>query len=166
PCVMRWPGQLPEHTVLDGMVASIDLLPTFAALAKASLDPGRKLDGLDVWPYLSGKANASPRNELFYSPSVIRRGDWKLMLPGRYQEFFPAPKAMPEDGMVTYSEPQLYHLSTDPGERKSVHKAKENQAILEELKKRCLEYQEDLKAHSPPSEGAAPPEPARDGGVL
>src|SRR4029079_4633821 len=54
PCLMRWPGHIPAGTVSDDMAMTIDLLPTIAKLVGADL-PKNKIDGLDVWPILSGE---------------------------------------------------------------------------------------------------------------
>ena len=150
PCVMRWPGQIPAGTTLDGIVSTIDLLPTLAGLAGAGLAADRVIDGIDVWPYLAGKTETSPRETFFLSPHVVRRGDWKLMMPGNYQEIFPAPKTAGPGGRVEYAHPQLYHLKSDPGERHSLHEKPEYQALIAELSALCAAHQEDLKSRSRP----------------
>ena len=37
PCIMRWAGYIPEDTVCDKMAATMDLLPTFAEIARTPL---------------------------------------------------------------------------------------------------------------------------------
>lgn len=155
PCLMRWPGRLPAATVREGIVSSIDLLPTLAGLAGAAPesapDPERPVDGLNVWDYLIGRTDRSPRDTFFYSPEVVRRGDWKLMLPGRYREFFPPPEGHPPGDWITYDHPRLFHLPTDVGERRSLHDRPEYRPLIEELSRLCRDYQEELKT------GARPP---------
>ena len=48
PFIARWPGTLQESRVSDGMLSTMDLLPTFAKLAGASLPADRPLDGFDA----------------------------------------------------------------------------------------------------------------------
>ncbi|MCP4711638.1 MAG: sulfatase, partial [Planctomycetes bacterium] len=47
PCIMRWPGRIPQGTVCDKMAATIDLLPTLAAVTSAPL-PKNKIDGVNI----------------------------------------------------------------------------------------------------------------------
>jgi arylsulfatase A-like enzyme len=64
----------------------MDLLPTFARLAKADLPKARILDGHDIWPLLAGKAGAGSPYKAFYyyqmdQLQAVRSGKWKLYLP-------------------------------------------------------------------------------------
>ena len=88
PCVMRWTGSLPAGRVLDGIVGSIDLLPTLAGLAGTAPPQDRKIDGMDQWAYLSGKEQSSPRDTFFYSPQVVRRGQWEADAAGQIPRVF------------------------------------------------------------------------------
>ncbi len=56
PCIMSWPGHIPENTVCDEPVMTIDLLPTIARLAGAKLPDDRIIDGRDIWPLMAGEA--------------------------------------------------------------------------------------------------------------
>ena len=49
-----WPGKIPAGSSTDAMTSMMDVLPTFAQLANAPLPTNRKLDGVDVWPAISG----------------------------------------------------------------------------------------------------------------
>jgi len=83
PCVMWAPGRIPAGTSSDALMATMDLLPTFATLADSKLPGERKIDGLDLSATVTGDA-PSPRNEFIYYTSIgdlngIRQGDWKLL---------------------------------------------------------------------------------------
>lgn len=148
PCIMRWPNQIPAGRTCDEPVASIDLLPTLAKLAGAPL-PKQRIDGLDVWPILSGQPDARTPHEvlLFFSGEelqAIRSGDWKMHFahdyltvagpPGRSGK--PAnfermqPQSIEESGIrgiasrhgyeVRRLEQSLFHLKDDPGESRNV----------------------------------------------
>jgi arylsulfatase I/J len=59
-------------TKLDGFTHACDFYATFCALAGVDKTDARAaaaglppVDGLDLWPYLSGKVKASPRTEVF-----------------------------------------------------------------------------------------------------
>ena len=86
PCVMRWPGRIPAGAVCDEMVSEIDILPTFAGLAGTTAPRDRIIDGLDIWPLISGQKDAkTPHNVLFFYRANklqgLRSGKWKLNLP-------------------------------------------------------------------------------------
>src|SRR5581483_4175760 len=65
PCLMRWPGHIPAGRVCNELVSTIDLLPTFAHLLGGQLSTN-KIDGVNVWPLLSGETEVSPRKEFAY----------------------------------------------------------------------------------------------------
>jgi arylsulfatase A-like enzyme len=98
----NWPGHIPSGTVVDGMMHVVDMYPTLAGLAGASLAKCKPLDGLDMWPTLSA-GRPSPRSEMVYNIEIFRGGlrqdDWKLVWRA------PLP-----------SVPELYNLAQDPSE--------------------------------------------------
>ena len=77
----NWPGHIQPGDV-DGVIHVVDLYPTIAALAGASTEKCKPLDGVDVWATLSSGA-ASPRTEVIYNVEPfragVRQGDWKLV---------------------------------------------------------------------------------------
>lgn len=84
PGIFRWPGRIAGGQVSDEMASTLDLLPTFAKLAEAPLPSGRKLDGLDLSPWLEGRSGRSPRESFFYYAythlQAVRDRRWKLVL--------------------------------------------------------------------------------------
>ena len=98
--IWSWPKALPQGKTHDGVVSSLDLLPTFLAAAKAQPLPlaaprayedksNRKkaverygaYDGKDLLPQLTGDAE-SPRRTLFWrlqGQTAIRDGSDKLI---------------------------------------------------------------------------------------
>lgn len=85
PGLAWWPGRIPAGTVCAELVTLMDLLPTFAGLARGSL-PAHPIDGRDIWPLLSGQNGArSPHPAFFYYQAdqlqAVRSGPWKLYLP-------------------------------------------------------------------------------------
>ena len=57
PCIMRWPGKIPAGKTNDEVITAMDLYPTFAKLVGAKL-PDYKIDGVDIWPLMSGQRGA------------------------------------------------------------------------------------------------------------
>ncbi len=89
PCIMRWPGKIPAGSVCREVAATMDLLPTFVNLTGAQM-PGKRIDGKDIWPLISGQAGAkSPHEAFFYyrgwALEAVRSGKWKLHFPHEYR---------------------------------------------------------------------------------
>jgi len=98
PFAMRWPGRIPAGEVYRQPVVSRDIVPTF--LAAAGIRPPVEFDGVDLLPYLNGRAGP-PHDALYWRAGngrAIRKGKWKLVEFGD-----------------TYS--RLYDLSADVGEK-------------------------------------------------
>lgn len=87
PCIMRWPGSIPAKRTCNEMIASMDLLPTLAAMAGGT--PGeQKIDGLDLRSLIIGEQNARSRESFYYYSGdelhAVRSGRWKLHFPHEY----------------------------------------------------------------------------------
>jgi arylsulfatase A len=87
PCVMRWPGKIPAGKTQDELCATMDLLPTFAALAGAPL-PAKSIDGRDIRPIVFSepgvKSHWDEKGFAYYrldQLQAVRAGQWKLYLP-------------------------------------------------------------------------------------
>jgi choline-sulfatase len=84
PLVIHAPGRFAAHKV-DASVSTIDLLPTFVALAGGMLEPSLPLDGRSLLPHLQGTGGHDEvigeyMAEGTNAPLVmIRRGDFKFI---------------------------------------------------------------------------------------
>lgn len=84
PFLARWTGKIPVGKTYHHPVVSLDVFSTAAALANAPLPPGRKIDGVNLMPYLTGQKaeSARPHDVLFWrsgNNKALRKGDWKLV---------------------------------------------------------------------------------------
>lgn len=86
PGIVRWPGHAPAGTTCDQPVSSLDLLPTFAALAGAILPGTLALDGTNIAEVLHGREIVRQRplfwvyyNALNEQRVAMRDGPWKLL---------------------------------------------------------------------------------------
>ncbi|WP_206816343.1 arylsulfatase [Chroococcus sp. FPU101] len=90
----NWQGHIQPGSVIDQPSHIVDMYPTFIGLAGASSEKSKPLDGLNIWPALSG-GKTSKRNEIVYNVepfrAALRQGDWKLVwqvtLPPRVELF-------------------------------------------------------------------------------
>jgi arylsulfatase A-like enzyme len=87
PFIMSWPKGLKANSHYENPVTSLDLTPTFVALAGGDISAKDKIDGHNIYPYLSGEKTGNPNQEMkwrFTVSASIRDGDWKLIrLPDR-----------------------------------------------------------------------------------
>ena len=65
PAIFNWPGKIEPGRKWPEPAMTMDLLPTFAALAGAKIPPGLKLDGVSLAPLLEGGSSLPPR-KLFW----------------------------------------------------------------------------------------------------
>jgi arylsulfatase A-like enzyme len=81
PFFMRWPGVIPAGSSFRYPVAHVDIFPTAAAAAGVAIPPRLKLDGVNLLPFVTGKAAGRPHQTLYWRSGqykVILDGDWKL----------------------------------------------------------------------------------------
>jgi arylsulfatase A-like enzyme len=88
PMCMRWPGKIAMGSKVEDPVISLDFLPTFVALAGAEVDPGWRLDGVNLLPRLTGAVPKLAERAIYWrqgNERAVRIGDFKLHiadLPG------------------------------------------------------------------------------------
>ena len=112
PTIMWWPGQIEPGTVCDKLATTMDVLPTFAALAGAKAPTGRIIDGHDITPLILNLRGArSPYDAFFYyyqdQLQAVRSGPWKLFVP--LEDFVRHPRF--KKGQP--ARPLLFHLVND-----------------------------------------------------
>ena len=116
PFLMQWKGKLPAGRVYEEPVSSLDIVPTTLAIAGAQIQPAWQLDGVNLLPYIVGRASGVPHDALFWrfkawskKPEqdgwAIRKGEWMLVRNGWGQ-----------------TAPALYNLAEDPEQLKDLSK--------------------------------------------
>ena len=90
PFIARQPGRIPAGLVNNAMAMNIDLLPTLARWAGASM-PDVQLDGVDIASLLTQPRAASPHDELVYfineDVAAIRTQRFKYVVRSHYRTF-------------------------------------------------------------------------------
>ena len=135
PCIVRWPGKVPAGRTSDALWATIDLLPTFTALSGVKPPMDRVIDGIDQTALLLGQTEDG--RETFIYDQVgdsdanmgvgIRKGNWKLLLPGRKPE--QDHRFLMDFGTNGL---ELYDLDRDIGEKNNV--ADDHPEVVKELR--------------------------------
>jgi arylsulfatase A-like enzyme len=117
PFLVSWPAKLKPGT-FDHPVIAIDFLPTSVAVAGGQIPGDLSVDGVNLLPHLSGEKTTPPHETIFWRTSgpgqnyAARSGKWKFVrLPG--------------------TEPQLFDLSVDVGEKNNVAAA--NPEVLKKI---------------------------------
>lgn len=128
PFIVQWKGHLPAGKTYDSPVIALDILPTVASVVGAKLPTGRRVDGVDLMPYLTGKKAGAPHQVLFWrfgERRAVRQGNWKLVRIGE-------------------NAAELYDLATDVGEIKNL--ATEKPEVVQRLSRLLEEWEKGLMA--------------------
>lgn len=129
PAILWGPGRVPNGTTCDKIATTLDVLPTFAALAGTEVPNDRVIDGEDITHLFHGDfAKANPEKAFYYYLRVhlqaVRQGRWKLHLPREKEPVGVAPFSRnthiaPAD-RVGFAKPFLVDLTKDIGETTNV----------------------------------------------
>jgi len=133
PAVVRWPGNIPAGTVLNGIVSHNDWFVTFLAAAgvpdiadqlKAGADLNGvrykvHLDGHNQLPYLTGEADESARRHFFYvfddgDLVALRFDNWKIVF---LEQRAAGTLQVWAEPFTVLRVPKIFNLRTDPFER-------------------------------------------------
>jgi arylsulfatase len=131
PCIMKWPGKIPEGSIQTAPAMTIDILPTLAEILQVDLPPN-KIDGMSILPLIVNKENAkNPHKAYFFyyhrnelQGMVTADGKWKLYFPHKYRSLEGRPGG--KDGIpVLYNNNipmglELYDLENDISETQNV----------------------------------------------
>jgi arylsulfatase len=133
PFIARFPGRIPKNSVCKGVAGTVDIVPTVLKLTGA---PGPKLpvDGIDIWPLMSGAKASLEREALLYfdgwNLQCARWKQWKLHV-ARYNTFAYSPAPAAGRVNLPLTSPELYDVERDPTEAYDV--AAENPTIVVEI---------------------------------
>ena len=135
PFLLYAPGQTTAGSKPADLVTGADLYPTLLDLAGLPRQVEVHKDGISLAPTLSG-ASLPKRDLIWHYPhygnqggepsSILRRGDYKLIF------YYEGRRA------------ELYHLPSDPGERKDISKA--NEGMTQDLQTALFAHLKARKA--------------------
>jgi arylsulfatase A-like enzyme len=127
PFIIQWPRRLRAGRVYDQPVIALDILPTAAAAAAANPPTDRKIDGVNLLGYLTGKKKQAPHEILFWRSGqklAVRKGNWKLVKMG--------------------TESGLFDLSSDIGESQDL--SAEQPDVLKEMEEAFARWDSQMIA--------------------
>ncbi len=151
PTILWGPGRVPAGKTCDNIATTMDVLPTFAALADAKVPTDRVIDGRDIRHLFRGEfGKADPDRAYYYYLRVhlqaVRQGNWKLHLPREKEPIGAAPFSRnnhiaPAD-RIAFPEPFLVDLKNDLGETTNV--ATKHPRVVQRLLVLAESMREDL----------------------
>ena len=123
PFFMKWPGRIPKGATYEKPVMQLDIFATVAAATGTALPTDRKIDGVDLIPYVNGQINGQPHDTLFWNSmdyQSVMAGDWKLQVVRQINKTW------------------LFNLKNDPTEKENLsdtqpEKLKELETVLEDF---------------------------------
>jgi arylsulfatase A-like enzyme len=108
PCIVSAPGRIPEGTVCDEFLTSMEVFPTVCNAASISPPGSVVLDGFDMIPVLAGKKK-SPREEMFWQrrgDKGARVGNYKWVDSSKGSGLFDLSRDISEQNDLSEKEPQ------------------------------------------------------------
>ena len=142
PFMVQWKGHVPEGKVDDRPVIALDLHPTALAAAGVTAPLEKKLDGVNLLPYLQAGNAERPHDVLFWrfgAQMAVRSGDWKIT------------RAVGQPGLERRRKRvrgpvngQLFNLAQDIGESKDL--AAEHPEKVKELMEAWEKWNSELMA--------------------
>jgi arylsulfatase A-like enzyme len=123
PFMARWPAQINAGTTLEAPIHHNDIFSTIAAAAGAELPLDRKIDGVDLLPYIRKDLSGVPHQTLFWREGhhqAVLHAGWKLIRAEQSHLPQSAPMAK-----------WLFNLAADPTEQTNL--ASNNSAKVAEL---------------------------------
>ncbi|MCH7725177.1 MAG: sulfatase-like hydrolase/transferase, partial [Planctomycetes bacterium] len=129
PTIFWSPGRIPAGKTCKSLATTMDILPTFAALAGAKVPTDRIIDGQDISALLGGHfEKANPNKVHFYylrtHLQAVRHGKWKLHLPRPAKRpwlgGFAKNNHIATADDISNSRPLLFDLDADLGETTDV----------------------------------------------
>lgn len=126
PAVAWWPGRIPARRETAEVASLLDVFPTIAKFAGASLPSDRVIDGISLDGLLTSNTPLKERLFCYYFGAqlqAVRLGHWKLMLkilsyPEKPPSIWYRDDRVFRSHYRLFPHPQLFDLATDPSESK------------------------------------------------
>ncbi len=161
PMIFHQPGQIPSGQVVDGIVESVDFMPTVLNWLGLDKGPGEgdtRLRGHDLTDVLLGKARPAKGLsfalidvEAKHSPTgqdelifCTRNPEWSYV----WNPKGVSPRNPPEEGRYPILEQELYHVATDPDEQVNLIDEERHAPVAEYLFKATQSWLKGIQARS------------------
>jgi arylsulfatase len=147
PFMLRWPGKVSPAQISNEIVHVVDLFPTLARVAGATLPADRPIDGVDQLDFFLGRQARSNREGFVYyiknELRAVKWRNWKMHFIWEVE---------PNEGPIKLETPYVFNLLRDPKEQTNV--ATEENWVRGPILRLLANFQENLKANPPIPPGA------------
>jgi len=82
PFMVQWPGKIPKSKTYDRPVVTCDIFATTFAAAQIAMPKDRKLDSVNILPFIKGEKTGDPHDTLYWrqgNKRALRQGDMKVV---------------------------------------------------------------------------------------
>jgi arylsulfatase A-like enzyme len=83
PFLVKWPAKIDKGKTFAGAAGHVDIFATAAAAAGADMPADRKMDGVDLVPFINGSAQGPAHQTMYWRSGgykVLLSGGWKLQV--------------------------------------------------------------------------------------
>lgn len=108
PAIIRWPAGFAGRRVSNQVTGYIDVVPTVRDILRLSSPLSKPLDGVSVWPVLTGKQATISREFYLGYGTLIMENRWKLV------------KAGSGNPRIDIKQDILFDIQKDPYEKKDL----------------------------------------------
>lgn len=105
PFFVKWPAKIAKGKTFAGAAGHVDIFATAAAAAGADMPADRKMDGVNLVPFINGTEQGAPHQTMFW-----RSGGYKVLLSGGWK------LQVADNPKKTW----LFDLTNDPTEQKNL----------------------------------------------
>ena len=158
PAIAWWPGRIVPRREIPDVASTMDVFPTIASLAGASLPRDRVIDGSSLDRVLTSNSRRPAKDRLFCyyfgaQLQAVRLGRWKLIL--QITEYPERPLSIWYDNQQVFRnhyrlmpQPQLFDVAADPAEKSDL--AAKNPDVVRRLTVMAREFDLELQRDKRP----------------
>lgn len=116
PCIIKWPGKIPENKVIDNFISSLEIFPTLLDITGIEKPDSLILDGFNILPLLTGEDQSLARKEMYWEfrdEYAARVDNWKWIKSDRRENmngFFNLEDDIAERNDLTEKEPDALNM--------------------------------------------------------
>jgi arylsulfatase A-like enzyme len=94
PAIVKWPARIPAGRVSPQVGITMDFTASILAAAGAAMPPDARLEGMNIFPILEGRAPVVERTLFWrtaagnHNQKAVRRGDYKLLIDANHEFVF------------------------------------------------------------------------------
>lgn len=151
PAIVKWPIGFKGERKINQLMGYVDIVPTLRSIVGLPPFSKDETDGLNLYPFLSGKDKPINDRNIYLGRGAIVNQDWKLIRTGEQ-----TPHTLPR---MELKEDVLFQISQDPNEKNNI--LKENQQTYQYLLDIVTEMDQiepiALPPHDKKPEGFKPP---------